>query len=107
MKILVICGAGASSTFMAQRLRRAAADRSVDVSVAAGAESQVLSGTIALDGVDVLLVGAHLADHEAALRAAAEPTGTAVAVLPGDVFGVEGGARALELVLSIHSPTRR
>ena len=99
MKILVICGAGASSTFMAQRLRRAAADHSLDVSVEAGAESQVLSGTLTLDGVDVLLVGAHLADHEPVLRA--------VAVLPGDVFGVEGGARALELVLSIQSPTRR
>lgn len=107
MKILVICGAGASSTFMAQRLRRAAADQALDVSVEAGAESQVLSGTLSLDGVDVLLIGAHLADHEPALRAVAEPLGTAVAVLPGDVFGVEGGARALELVLSIQSPTRR
>lgn len=107
MRILVICGAGASSTFMAQRLRRAAADRAVDVSVAAGAESQVLAGGGALDGVDVLLIGAHLADHEAALRAVVAPDGTAVALLPADIFGVDGGERALDLVLSIQSPTRR
>lgn len=107
MKILVICGAGASSTFMAQRVRRAAADRGIEVSVAAGAESQILAEASALAGVDVLLIGAHLADHEDALRAVATPDGTAVALLPADIFGVDGGERALDLALSIQSPTRR
>lgn len=107
MRILVICGAGASSTFMAQRVRRVAADRSLDVSVEAGAESQVLADDRSLEGVDVLLIGAHLADHEAALSAVAAPAGTAVAVLPADIFGVDGGERALDLALSIQSPTRR
>lgn len=107
MKILVICGAGASSTFLAQRLRRAAAERDLDLSVDAGAESQLLTGSVGLDDVDVLLVGAHLGDHEDALRVVAAPTGTAVALLPSDIFGVDGGARALDLALSNQSPTRR
>jgi len=107
MKILVICGAGASSTFMAQRLRRAAADRGLDALVEAGAETQILADSGSLTGVDVLLIGAHLADHEDALRAVASPDGTAVAVLPADIFGVDGGERALDLALSIQSPTRR
>ncbi|MGK9146296.1 PTS IIB subunit [Plantibacter flavus] len=107
MKILVMCGAGASSTFVAQRVRRAAADRGLTVTVEAGAEAQILSDPVALDGVDVLLIGAHLAAHETAIRAAADPVGTAVAVLPADIFEASGGERALELALSIQSPTRR
>ncbi len=36
MRILVVCGAGASSTFVAQRLRRAAAAAGLDWDAAAG-----------------------------------------------------------------------
>ena len=58
MRILVVCGAGASSTFVAQRVRHAAHDQGLAYSAFAGTE---LSLPIDLDAADVVLVGPHLA----------------------------------------------
>ena len=44
MKILIVCGAGASSTFVAQRLRRAAIDSGLDWHTAAGTEALIKAG---------------------------------------------------------------
>lgn len=97
MRILVVCGAGASSTFVAQRLRQSASAAGRDWDVAAGTES-----TIASSYPDLVLVGPHLADRVAAIRAA---TSAAVAVLPGDVFGDRDGTRTLAIAetASAHS----
>ena len=65
MRIIVVCGAGASSTFVALRVRRAADARGLRVDARAAAEAGLAE---ALDGADVLLVGAHLGDRVDALR---------------------------------------
>lgn len=90
MKILVVCGAGASSTFVAQRLRRAASAAGRDWETAAGSES-----TIAAAPADLVLVGPHLADRVPTIRAA---TSAPVAILPEDVFNDRDGTRTLALV---------
>ncbi len=95
MKILVVCGAGASSTFVALKLRTAAKSAGLEVSVAAGSASQL----DALPDVDVVLVGAHLADALPALREQASAVGAAVAVLPAVSPATLDGAEALELAL--------
>jgi len=89
MRILVVCGAGASSTFVAQRLRRAASAAGRDWQTTAGTES-----TISTASVDLVLIGPHLADRLDAIRAAASAP---VAVLPEDVFGDRDGTRTLAL----------
>ncbi|MET0297516.1 MAG: PTS sugar transporter [Microbacterium sp.] len=95
MRILVVCGAGASSTFVAQRVRHAAHDRGFDYAAFAGTE---LSLPIDLDAADVVLVGPHLAhaidriEKDAALR------GTTVVLLPADIFTDLDGTRTLQLV---------
>ena len=58
MKILVVCGAGASSTFVAQRVRHAAQNQGLAYSAFAGTEQSL---PIDLDAADVVLVGPHLA----------------------------------------------
>lgn len=95
MKIMVVCGAGASSTFVAVKLRSAAAARGASVIVEAGSVSQLDS----LAGVDVVLVGAHLESSVPALRERAVATGTAVAVLPPVSPAALDGAQALDLAL--------
>ncbi|CAH0208935.1 hypothetical protein [Microbacterium sp. Bi121] len=90
MRILVVCGAGASSTFVAQRLRHAASAAGRDWEATAGTES-----TIASAFADLVLVGPHLADGIDAIRAAAQ---VPVVVLPEDVFGDRDGTRTLALV---------
>lgn len=93
MRILVVCGAGASSTFVAQRLRRAAADAGLEWDASAGMENSVSAG-----GHDLVLVGPHLADRVDAIRDAA---GAPVALLPEDVFSDRDGARTLAFARSI------
>lgn len=102
MKIVVVCGAGASSTFVAVKLRSAAAARGITLEVAAGSASQLDS----LAGIDVVLVGAHLEAVVPELRTRAGATGTAIAVLPPVSPAALDGAAALELALSAKAGAR-
>lgn len=95
MRILVVCGAGASSTFVAQRVRHAAHDRGLAYSAFAGTE---LSLPIDLDAADVVLVGPHLAHALERIERDAARRGTAVVLLPADIFTDLDGARTLALV---------
>ncbi|GAA1209046.1 hypothetical protein F6W70_15230 [Microbacterium maritypicum] len=93
MRILVVCGAGASSTFVAQRLRTAAAAAGLDWDATAGMESSVSDS-----GSDLVLVGPHLSDRLEAIRTRAHAP---VAVLPHDVFADRDGSRTLVFARSI------
>lgn len=95
MRILVVCGAGASSTFIAQRVRRAAHDRGLAYSASAGTE---LSLPIDLDSADVVLVGPHLSHALARIERDAAARGTVVVLLPPDIFADLDGSRTLRLV---------
>ncbi|MDR6866278.1 PTS system cellobiose-specific IIB component [Microbacterium resistens] len=90
MRIQVVCGAGASSTFVAARLRRTA--------LAAGRDWEVAAAAIdAVDPfADVVLVGPHVADRreEIAHRASR----ARIVVLPEDAFADLDGTRAYALV---------
>ncbi|KTS06499.1 PTS sugar transporter subunit IIB [Microbacterium testaceum] len=95
MRILVVCGAGASSTFVAQRVRRAAHERGLDYAASAGT---LRSLPIDLDACDIVLVGPHLeADLDGIGRDAAT-RGVHVVLLPPDVFTDLDGSRTLALV---------
>ncbi|MFB7251690.1 PTS sugar transporter subunit IIB [Microbacterium sp. NPDC056234] len=91
-RILVVCGAGASSTFVAQRLQRAATDARLPWEATAGTEQAVASNS-----ADAILVGPHLADRLERIRSAA---GCPVLSLPEDIFSDHDGTRTLALVRS-------
>ena len=95
MKILVVCGAGASSTFVAQRLRHAAHDAGLDYTAIAGTAQSL---PIDLDDADLVLVGPHLAGDLAAIERDAAARGAGTVLLPSDVFGDLDGTRTLDLV---------
>jgi cellobiose PTS system EIIB component len=96
MKILVVCGAGASSTFVAHRMRRTAEERGLDLQVSAGSESDLAFG---LAGIDALLIGPHLAGLYDDVREHADQAGVAVVLLPATIFTERDGAEALDLAL--------
>lgn len=98
MRILIICGAGASSTFVAQRLRRAAEAHGHDWDATAGMEHAVAAGDH-----DAVLIGPHLAERLDAIRAA---TAVPVAVLPEDIFGDRDGERTLAIVEALIADSR-
>ncbi|SJN34871.1 PTS system, IIB component [Microbacterium esteraromaticum] len=93
MKILVVCGAGASSTFVAQRLARGAASAGLAWTVEAGTEHTALAST----GIDVVLVGPHIADRAEGIRSALSGR-SHVLPLPDDAFRDFDGSRTLRLV---------
>jgi len=93
MRILVVCGAGASSTFVAQRLQRAAAAEGLSWATEAGTERTAMFAT----GVDVVLLGPHLADRAGDIRVALSGP-TRVVTLPDDAFSDLDGSRTLRLV---------
>jgi cellobiose PTS system EIIB component len=95
MRILVVCGAGASSTFVAQRVRHAAHDQGLPYAAFAGTE---VSLPIDLDGADVVLVGHHLLHVLEHIERAAESRGTKVVLLPPDIYSDLDGSRTLQLV---------
>ncbi|MCT9818796.1 PTS sugar transporter [Microbacterium sp. W1N] len=95
MRILVVCGAGASSTFVAQRVRHAAHARGRDLSAVAGTEQSL---PIDLDAADIVLVGPHLEHALDRIDRVARPRGTRVILLPADVFGDIDGTRTLALI---------
>jgi len=96
MKILVVCGAGASSAFVAHRVRHTATERGLEVSVHAGSESD-LPGS--LGPIDVLLVGPYLAPRYERIRAMAIKAGVGVALLPDTVFESQHGDEALDAAI--------
>ncbi|MCR2763959.1 PTS sugar transporter [Microbacterium sp. zg.B48] len=95
MRILVVCGAGASSTFVAQRVRHAAQDRGLPYAAFAGTEKSL---PIDLDAADVVLVGPHLSHAIAGIERDAASRGTTVVLLPPDIFTDLDGTRTLALV---------
>jgi cellobiose PTS system EIIB component len=95
MRILVVCGAGASSTFVAQRVRHAAHERGLAYTAFAGTEQSL---PIDLDAADVVLVGPHLSHAIPRIEQVAATRGTRVVLLPEDVFGDLDGTRTLALV---------
>lgn len=95
MRILVVCGAGASSTFVAQRVRHAAHDRGLPYSAQAGTVRSLPND---LDTADVVLVGPHLAPELEWISQDAATRGVRVVLLPEDVFSDLTGTRTLSLV---------
>jgi PTS system cellobiose-specific IIB component len=96
MRILVVCGAGASSTFVALRVRKSAEARSLPVTAEA---CPLDSLPERLPSAGVILLGPHLGDRLADVRNTAARAGVAVVVLPDTIFSSPSGDEALDLAL--------
>lgn len=95
MRILVVCGAGASSTFVAQRVRHAAQAAGRELSAVAGTEQSL---PIDIDAADVVLVGPHLHASVDRIRREAAARLVRVILLPPDIFSDLHGTRTLALI---------
>lgn len=96
MRILVVCGAGASSTFVARRIRLSATARSLPVTAEA---CPLDSLSERLPGSGVVLLGPHLGNRLDDVRTSAGSAGVAVAVLPATIFSSPSGDEALDIAL--------
>lgn len=102
MRILIVCGAGASSTFVAKRVERAAREGGFPLSARAGSWGASIANdsdrAVAADA-DLVLIGPHLSHmlHEA--RAQLAPV--RVEVLPEDCLRDLTGTKTLALVRNL------
>lgn len=96
--ILLICGSGASSGFMAQSIRKAAKKRGLELNVNARSDSELDEY---LPDIDVLLIGPHFRFIEPEVKEKAAPYGVPVEVLDQSIYGVLDGDKALDLVLTM------
>ncbi|HEY8653763.1 MAG TPA: PTS sugar transporter subunit IIB [Dermatophilaceae bacterium] len=96
-RILIICGAGASSSFLAQRMRQAAKKRSVDVAITARSETELET---LLSSTDVVLVGPHLSYKFDEINEQCLTAGVVTSILPSKIYGMLDGEKALDLAFA-------
>ena len=94
-RVLVVCAAGASSTFLVHWMRRVAAARGLGLVIEAGTQSDL---DRRLPEFDALLVGAHLGEAFPRLSVAARAAGVAAVLLPAVGFDAAGASVALGLL---------
>lgn len=58
LRILLVCGSGASSGFMAANMRKSAKNQDLDVDIKARSESEIENY---IDDIDAVMIGPHLA----------------------------------------------
>jgi len=93
IRILLCCGAGMSSGFLAQQARKYAQKQKLDVQIEARSESEI--GQY-LKVIDVLLIGPHYANHLEEFARMASGYDVAVAVVPKDIYGGLDGEALVE-----------
>ncbi|MDQ1582806.1 MAG: cellobiose system component [Microbacteriaceae bacterium] len=94
-RVLVVCGAGASSTFLAHRMRQDAASRGLDITVHAGSLAELPAQ---LPDLDVLLVGQHLRESYPRIAEQAAAANVRAALLPALTYDRAGADLALGIV---------
>lgn len=94
--ILLVCGTGASSGFMAKNIRQAAKARNIEIGVKARSDSVVEDY---IEDIDLLLVGPHLSYMLHDLEDIADPFGVPVQIIPKDAYGELDGNAVLDFAL--------
>lgn len=98
LKILLCCGAGMSSGFLASNTRKIAKKKKLNVSVEARSISEV--GEY-LSGVDVLLLGPHYASELDQYIKLGAAHNVKVAAIPQDIYATLDGSRLLDLAFDL------
>jgi len=96
LNILLVCGAGASSSFMAAKMRNAARDRGLNIAVTARSESEVSNYA---NEVDAVMVGPHLEGDYASLKQTYGGK-CAVILMDSDYYGKLDGNKALDHLIT-------
>lgn len=95
-EILLVCGTGASSGFMAKNIRVAAKSRGLEIGVKARSDSVVEDY---IEDIDLLLVGPHLSYMIGDLEKIASPYGVPVRIIPKEAYGELNGDAVLDFAL--------
>ena len=95
-KILLACGMGASSGFLANAVRKTAKKKGLEVECKAVSDTDIM--TYAKD-YDIIMLGPHIAYKLEEVRSTAGALGKKVAVISKDAYAMLDGASVLESAL--------
>lgn len=96
--VLLVCGSGASSGFMAANIRKAAAAKGIEITVNARSESEIENY---IDEIDCLMVGPHLAYILDEVDELVGGRNVKVARMKPEYYATLNGEMALEHILSL------
>lgn len=96
--ILLVCGSGASSGFMAANIRKAASARGLDWSVTARSESEILNY---VEDIDCLTAGPHLESNLGAIKEDCEGYDIKIALLTKEAYAKLNGDLAVDQILEM------
>lgn len=98
LKIMLCCGAGMSSGFLAQKTRQAAKKKGVSVTVEARSESAINQY---IDDIDILLIGPHCASSYDMLKEIGDTKNVIVSMIPPKIYSSLDGEQLLNLALNL------
>ena len=96
LTVLLVCGSGASSGFMAANMRKAASAKGIEVSVAARSESEIENY---IDEIDALMVGPHLAYILDEVEEYTHGTDVKVILMKPEYYSTLDGEKAVDHLL--------
>lgn len=98
LNVLLVCGSGASSGFMAKNMNKAAKKKGVPVTVKARSQNEV---DAYIDGVDCIMVGPHMKFIIPDLREKAEGKDVKVALMKKSYYSLLDGEKAIDHLISL------
>ncbi len=97
LNVLLVCGSGASSGFMAANMRKAASARGIEASIKARSESEIENY---IEEIDVLMVGPHLAYILDEVEEYIHDEDVKVILMKGEYYATLDGDKAIEHLLN-------
>jgi PTS system cellobiose-specific IIB component len=98
LKVLLVCGGGASSGFLAANIRKEAAKQGLDMTVMARSETEIEEY---LDGVNCILVGPHLSYLLDDLKEQYQDRGIKIAITEKSYYSTLDGEAALKHIKTL------
>ncbi len=96
--VLLVCGSGASSGFMAANIRKAASKRGIPMSVNARSTATVEDY---VDEIDCLMIGPHLKTILPSMEEVCEGYDVKIGVISQEAYARLNGEKALDEILSL------
>lgn len=96
INILLCCGAGMSSGFLAQQMRMAAKKQGILAKIDAKSQSNIAED---IADTDILLIGPHLSYAYDELKVKCDPFQVPVIMIPKEMYAGLDGAGLLELCI--------
>ncbi|MED4955582.1 PTS sugar transporter subunit IIB [Paenibacillus macerans] len=97
LNVLLVCGSGASSGFMAANIRKAAKKRNLNMDIKARGEAEIENY---IHEIDALLVGPHLAYVIDEIKEITKDTDVKVLLMKSSYYSTLDGEAALNDLLS-------